>query len=65
MHAAGGALGAASYWANLRQLGNGVALWLGISPPDLFFYAVSGRCGLQRLGFQDWLTAHPAAAWPP
>lgn len=40
--AAGGALGAASYWANLRQLGNGVALWLGISPPDLFFYAV--RC---------------------
>ncbi|KAI7841428.1 hypothetical protein COHA_004823 [Chlorella ohadii] len=36
---AGGALGAASYWANLRELGNGVALWLGISPPDLFFYA--------------------------
>ncbi|PSC75198.1 Sodium hydrogen exchanger 7 [Micractinium conductrix] len=36
---AGGALGTATYWANLRELGNGVALWLGISPPDLFFYA--------------------------
>lgn len=40
---AGGALGAGSYWLNLRELGNGVALWLGISPPDLFFYAVSER----------------------
>jgi len=35
----GGALGALNYWVNLRQLSNGVALWLGISPPDLFFYA--------------------------
>ncbi|KAL4437060.1 hypothetical protein ABPG75_004199 [Micractinium tetrahymenae] len=36
---AGGTLGAATYLANLRELGNGVAMWLGISPPDLFFYA--------------------------
>lgn len=40
----GGILGAATYLANLRELGNGVALWLGISPPDLFFYAVGRLC---------------------
>lgn len=34
----GGALGVLSSWQNLGRLSNSVALWLGLSPPDLFFY---------------------------
>lgn len=47
---AGGLLGTVTYFANLRELGNGVALWLGISPPDLFFYAVSAGQPAVRAG---------------
>lgn len=36
----GGCLGILNYEVNLRRLGNAIALWLGIQPPDLFFYAV-------------------------
>ncbi|GAB4813268.1 hypothetical protein N2152v2_000314 [Parachlorella kessleri] len=35
----GGVLGIVNYHANLLQVSNAVALWIGISPPDLFFYA--------------------------
>ena len=35
-------LGTVNNWANLREISNSIALWLGISPPDLFFYAVRG-----------------------
>lgn len=38
----GGCLGAVNNWANLREISNAISLWLGISPPDLFFFAV--RC---------------------
>ncbi|KAI3423997.1 hypothetical protein D9Q98_009830 [Chlorella vulgaris] len=36
---AGGALGAVNNYANLLQVSNSISIWLGISPPDLFFYA--------------------------
>jgi NhaP-type Na+/H+ or K+/H+ antiporter len=36
---AGGALGALNHYVNLRHLSSGVALWLAITPADLFFYA--------------------------
>jgi hypothetical protein len=39
-------------YANLLQVSNSISIWLGISPPDLFFYAVSllKRCsGMQGL----------------
>ncbi|PRW32594.1 Sodium hydrogen exchanger 7 [Chlorella sorokiniana] len=35
----GGVVGAINNWANLRHISNSITLWLGISPPDLFFYA--------------------------
>lgn len=35
----GGVLGIVNYHANLLEVSNSIALWLGISPPDLFFYA--------------------------
>jgi hypothetical protein len=31
------------------QISNGITIWLGISPPDLFFYAVSMPCCGQSL----------------
>jgi NhaP-type Na+/H+ or K+/H+ antiporter len=34
----GGALMGFVYPFNLREIGNGVALWLGIEPYELFFY---------------------------
>jgi hypothetical protein len=34
-------VGAINYYVNLLQISNSVSLWLRISPPDLFFYAVS------------------------
>ncbi|KAL4855765.1 Sodium/hydrogen exchanger 7 [Chlorella vulgaris] len=37
---AGGALGAVNNYANLLQVSNSISIWLGISPPDLFFYAL-------------------------
>ena len=42
---AGGVLGAVNKYANLLRISNSIALWLGISPPDIFFYAVR-RCGV-------------------
>ena len=36
---AGGIIGAANYFANLREISNSVSLWLAVQPPDLFFYA--------------------------
>lgn len=36
----GGIVGAVNNYANLREISNSISLWLGISPPDLFFYAV-------------------------
>lgn len=36
---AGGCLGILNYEVNLYRLGNAISLWLGIQPPDLFFYA--------------------------
>jgi hypothetical protein len=41
--AAGAALGTLNYYVNLLQISNSISLWLGISPPDIFFYAVSGE----------------------
>lgn len=38
---AGGVVGTINNYANLLQVSNAIAIWLGISPPDLFFYAVS------------------------
>jgi hypothetical protein len=38
---AGGVIGAINNYANLLQVSNSISIWLGISPPDLFFYAVS------------------------
>ena len=38
MLSAGGALMGFVYPFNLREIGNGVALWLGIEPYELFFY---------------------------
>ncbi|KAL4430847.1 hypothetical protein ABPG75_006103 [Micractinium tetrahymenae] len=35
----GGCLGILNYEVNLYRLGNAISLWLGIQPPDLFFYA--------------------------
>ena len=35
----GGCLGILNYEVNLQRLGNAISLWLGIQPPDLFFYA--------------------------
>ena len=32
-------LGILNYEVNLYRLGNAISLWLGIQPPDLFFYA--------------------------
>ena len=32
-------MGAVNNWANLGEISNSIAIWLGISPPDLFFYA--------------------------
>lgn len=34
-------VGAVNNYANLLQVSNAISIWLGISPPDLFFYAVS------------------------
>lgn len=34
----GGCLGILNYEVNLYRLGNAISLWLGIQPPDLFFY---------------------------
>ena len=31
--------GLTNYYENLRRLSNAISLWLGIQPPDLFFYA--------------------------
>ena len=59
----GGALGTATYWANLRELGNGVALWLGISPPDLFFYAVGRVCQVLRHSTHLLRPQHTAVEW--
>ena len=36
---AGCLFGIANYEANLLQLSNAISLWLGIQPPDIFFYA--------------------------
>lgn len=36
----GGILGTLNFYVNLGEVSNGIALWLGISPPDLFFYAL-------------------------
>lgn len=36
---AGGCFGLANYYENMLRLSNAIALWLGIQPPDLFFYA--------------------------
>jgi hypothetical protein len=33
-------VGTVNYYANLLHVSNGIAVWLGISPPDLFFFAV-------------------------
>lgn len=33
-------VGVVNNYANLRHISNSITLWLGISPPDLFFYAV-------------------------
>jgi NhaP-type Na+/H+ or K+/H+ antiporter len=38
MMSPGGALMGFVYPFNLREIGNGVALWLGIEPYELFFY---------------------------
>ena len=38
-HATGGVLGILNYEVNLLRLSNAVSLWLGIQPPDIFFYA--------------------------
>ncbi|PSC68844.1 Sodium hydrogen exchanger 7 [Micractinium conductrix] len=35
----GGCLGILNYEVNLNRLGNAISLWLGMQPPDLFFYA--------------------------
>jgi len=37
-HCAGGVLMGFVYPFNLKEIGNGVALWLGIEPYELFFY---------------------------
>lgn len=47
--ATGGCLGILNYEVNLQRLGNAISLWLGIQPPDLFFYAVRGACPLRML----------------
>ena len=39
-------MGAVNNYVNLLQISSGIAIWLGISPPDLFFYAVSVEVGL-------------------
>ncbi|KAL4855761.1 Sodium/hydrogen exchanger 8 [Chlorella vulgaris] len=36
----GGVIGAINNYANLLQVSNSISIWLGISPPDLFFYAL-------------------------
>ena len=41
---AGGVVGVVNNYANLRHISNSITLWLGISPPDLFFYAVGPVC---------------------
>ena len=35
----GATLGLINYYANLLELGNAVAIWLNINPPELFLYA--------------------------
>lgn len=47
---AGGCLGILNYEVNLQRLGNAISLWLGIQPPDLFFYAVC-RAALRCAAF--------------
>jgi len=32
-------VGTVNNYANLREISSAIAIWLGISPPDLFFYA--------------------------
>ena len=52
--AAGGILGAVNNWANLGEISNSIAIWLGISPPDIFFYAFLPPLGVDaalRLDF--------------
>ena len=42
---AGGVVGAVNNYVHLREVSNAITIWLGISPPDLFFFAVSaGGC---------------------
>lgn len=53
---AGGCVGALNQYVNLLQISNSITLWLSISPPDLFFYAV--RCACCAV----CLCARPAAA---
>lgn len=47
--AAGGVVGVVNNYANLRHISNSITLWLGISPPDLFFYAVRAQQRLQAV----------------
>ena len=47
-------MGAINNWANLGEISNSIAIWLGISPPDLFFYAFLPPLGVDaalRLDF--------------
>lgn len=57
-------------YANLLHISNSITLWLGISPPDLFFYAVRTCCTPAGTACHadlalGGLTASAAAACPP
>lgn len=44
---AGGIFGIVNYEANLGRVSNSISLWLGVQPPEIFFYAVGAA---QRQG---------------
>ncbi len=47
-------MGTINNYANLLQVSNAISIWLGISPPDLFFYAVGA--GRVKHAQAEWST---------
>jgi NhaP-type Na+/H+ or K+/H+ antiporter len=58
----GGCLGILNYEVNLQRLGNAISLWLGIQPPDLFFYAFLPPLLVDAALRLDWFTF--SKLWP-
>ena len=61
---AGGILMAFAYPFNLRQIGNSVSIWLGITPYELFFYIFLPPLLLDAALKIDWYMFKKVPALP-